>query len=282
MISYNLKDKIKTDFSGYSKIIDFYNFAKNYKDEIIEIKFDELNWIDANLSALFLATVHKLKTENKLKFYIDFKTINSGLNVLFRNGLVNSIVGNKNKYYSDDYRKSTIPLKAFKLNDDGVTSFVNYIENDLLNHRGLESVDFAIKQKIKDSYFEIYDNVGIHAETNSPIIACGQYYPEQKEVKFTLVDFGVGFLKKIKEFTKGAVSQPHEAIKWAIDGNSTKKEARGGTGLKKIFFYCLKNNGGVHIISDNCYWEFENNKISNFTIKQGFAGTTINLIFKLR
>ena len=90
----------------------------------------------------------------------------------------------------------------------------------------------------------------------------------------------VGFLKKILTYTNGEISKPHEAIKWAIDGNTTKKGAKGGTGLKKIFFYCYKNNGSIHIITDGCYWEYSEKSINNFLIKSPFIGTTIHLIFR--
>ena len=121
--------------------------------------------------------------------------------------------------------------------------------------------------------------MGIHAETEWPIITCGQYFPYQKILKFTLVDFGVGFLKKIFNHTNGTVNKPHEAIKWAIDGNSTKKNAKGGNGLKKIFFYCYKNNGSIHIITDGCYWV---QTIHNSNLLNSLSGMPIRNIKVLK
>lgn len=281
MQEYFLKGRIETNKNGYQTLVNFYNSIKFYQNQTIKLNTDSLNWIDANLSAIWLAMITRLKKTNNLKFYIDFQSLKGDLGILLRNGFAYAVVGKSKEYKLDDYRKSTVPIKAFMINNDkGIESFVNYIEKELLNHRGLDNINFKDKDRVKNSYFEIFDNVGLHAETKWPIITCGQYFPKQKILKFTLVDFGVGFLKKILKHTKGEVSKPHEAIKWAIDGNSTKKDAKGGTGLNKIFFYCTKNNGSIQIITDGCYWDYSEKSINNYKIDKPFIGTTINLFFR--
>ena len=134
-------------------------------------------------------------------------------------------------------------------------------------------------QKIKNSYFEIFDNVSIHAETPEPIYTCGQYFPQRKEFKFSLVDVGVGFYKKINE-RNPTITTDLAAIDWAIKGNSTKKEAKGGSGLKNIMTYCMKNNAHFHIATGKCYWIFNGTSISNHSIPNPFKGTTIHLVFR--
>jgi tetratricopeptide (TPR) repeat protein len=62
---------------------------------------------------------------------------------------------------------------------------------------------FSYNMKGQNSYFEIFDNVGVHANTIEPVITCGQLYPAARTLKFTLVDLGDGFLKKIARFTRG-------------------------------------------------------------------------------
>jgi len=272
---FHFSGRLLTDQIGNQQLVDFYSFCCNYSNCWITIDVNALQFFDANLSALLLGMVHKLRHERRLNFYLDWQCLKGELNVLVRNGLAFSICKINKK--ADDTRESTVPVRAFKLeNADG---FASYIEKDLLKHRGLEGVNFVDKEKVKNSYFEIFDNVGIHANTTYPIIACGQYYPYQRELKFTLTDMGDGFLKKISDFTHQKITNSADAINWAVKGGSTKDKAAGGTGLKKILFYCLKNGGSIHIVSNDCYWKFDQ-RIQDYKIQNPFVGTTVHLVFR--
>lgn len=269
---------ISTDINGYNSIIQFYNFANKFNNCTIKLNFDAINFIDANLSSLLSAIIYYLKINNNINTYIDFSTFKGDLNILIRNGFTKQISQNSN-FNPIDNRASTIPLKTFKFIDaDG---FCDYIEKDFLNQRGLNNIESKKKEKLLNSFIEIFSNVELHANTDKPIFVCGQFFPTQQELKFTLVDLGDGFLKKIVEYTKQdeRITKASEAIDWAVKGNSTKKDAKGGTGLKSIMNYCVFNSGSLHIISDGCYWDFTNRTKNIFTTNL-FTGATINLIFR--
>jgi len=266
MVAYKLTGNIYTNHKGVQKLNDFYNFANNYSNCWFNLNLENLNWIDANLSAELFLYCHLLKTKNRLCFYIDYSSLKGHLNVLSRNGFAyHTVHKNHRKHFKvTDERNSVIQLKAFKLDD--ADSFVNYINDQLLKQRGLEQVSKGIKDKIKSSYLEIFDNVGIHANSLTPIFACGQYFPEQGELKFTLTDFGDGFLKKIANHTISTtkIKKPDKAISWAVQGNSTKDNGeKGGNGLKKIMMYCYQSGGALSIVSDGCFWSLDNKKISS-------------------
>ena len=271
---------IYTDFEGNKSLLDFYNYAKNFRDCSINLNFDGINFIDANLCALLYAMIYQLRSTRNIKVFIDFKTVGRALNVLHRNGFFTHIAGTQFQFKPIDNRDSTIPLSTFAIDD--VDSFCNYIEKDFLHQRGLDGIKFSNKEKVKTSYFEIFDNVGLHANTTAPIFVCGQYFPSQKELKLTMVDLGDGFLQKIADFTKDTdkITTAIDAVNWAIKGNSTKKEAKGGTGLKKIFFFCAGSGGSFHIVTDNCYYNLTNKSVTNHSIINHFSGTTIHLIFR--
>ncbi|HEY2581634.1 MAG TPA: hypothetical protein VGI43_07500 [Mucilaginibacter sp.] len=276
-LTFKFPSEVRTDAKGNQILVNFYNYCLAFTGCWITIDWSGLNYMDANLSALLLAMTYKLKKERDLKFFLNYQDLKGPLNVFWRNGLAHHIYKTNKK--TIDERESTIPIKAFKVAD--VDSFVNYIEKELLKHRGSDAIKFSDKEKVKNSYFEIFNNYEIHSKTDLPLIACGQLFPKQNELKFTLVDMGVGFLKNIKEYTKSTdkITDAVDAISWAIKGNSTKTDASGGTGLKKILFYCIKNNGKFHIISDDCYWQYDES-ISHTKINNPFIGATIHLIFK--
>lgn len=281
MPEFSFTDRILTNANGNQQIINFYNYAKRFSNCWLTLNVDNLVYMEANLSALVVAMAHKLRKEKRVRIYLDYKNLKGDLNILVRNGFSSWVTGNQDKFKPFDQRESTIPVCAFPI--DAIDDYVEYIERTLMRHRGMDKVKFQDKGRVKDGYLEIFENVDLHANTKEPVFCCGQYFPYLKEVKFTLVDLGDGFLKKIMAFTKNfeyPIEEAVDAIKWAIEGGSTKPDAMGGTGLKRIFMYCLKNNGEIHIVSDDCYWSFFDRKIENQKIDKPFVGATIHLVFR--
>ncbi len=271
---------INTDINGILSLLGYYNYARQYQNCTINLNFDDINFIDANLSALLYGIVHQLRRTRNIRTYVEFKSLSRDLNVLMRNGFTNYIAGNQFVFTPVDYRDTTIPLMQFLQKD--ADEYCTYIEKDFLHQRGLKKVKFAEKEQIISSYLEIFDNVGLHANTKEPVFVCGQYFPYQGELKFSLVDLGEGFLKKIAEYTKDTkkISSAADAVSWAINGNSTKKDAKGGTGLKNIFSLCIRTGGSLHIMTDDCYYNLTNKCVTTHKIPNPFCGATIHLIFR--
>ncbi|HQV77151.1 MAG TPA: hypothetical protein PLJ42_00020 [Chitinophagales bacterium] len=279
MSKFSFKGRLQTDPKGVQQLFDFYKFAKQYSNCWFTIDFEQLEWFDANLSSELLLYCYNLKKNNNLKFFIDYSILKGDLNVLSRNGFAYYVVHNKEHFKPVDDRETVIPIKAFQ--PDNVDSFADYIENIFLKQRGLDKIDKDSKDRIKSSYFEIFDNVGIHANTKSPIICCGQHFPVSGELKFTLTDYGDGFLKKIAQHTLNEIKSGAEAISWAVKGGSTKPDAiKGGNGLKKIMMYCFKNGGELSIVSDGCFWSLQNKSINSQNLNNCRAGATIHLTFR--
>lgn len=281
MQKYTLKGHIYTNVEGCQKLIDFYNYASSFKDCWFHLDLLNLEWIDANLCSELFLYCHLLKSKNRIKFFIDYSALKGHLNVLSRNGFAYYVVDDKSKFQQYDERESVIPLKAFKIED--ADKFAEYVEKIFLKQRGLENLNKDSKDSVSSSYFEIFENVGIHSNTETPIFCCGQYFPEQSELKFTLTDYGVGFLSKIKNYTLNEITTADKAIDWAVKGGSTKPKQdniKGGNGLKKMMMLCYKTGGVLAIVSDGCYWKIENKKIDTQQLKNHRKGTTIHLIFR--
>ena len=155
---------IYTDFSGHLSLLGFYNYAKTFRNCWVTLNFDGINFIDANLCSLLFSMIHKLKMERDVKIYIDFASVKADLNILFRNGFINHVAGKQFVFQPFDKRDTTIPLSSFA--QDDVDGYCNYIERDFLHQRGLESLKFHDREIVKTSYFEIFDNVGLHANTD--------------------------------------------------------------------------------------------------------------------
>ena len=74
-----------------------------------------------------------------------------------------------------------------------------------------------------------------------------------------------------------------ETIEWAMkSGNTTKmSNIPGGLGLGIIFEFIQKNNGKIHIVSSDGYYEYSNSLIIKEKLKNSFEGTMVNLSFNL-
>lgn len=276
-MEYTFKGELKTDVVGFKKLMHLYHIVSQYRGSRLKLNFGQINFFDANMSAILLAMLQKLERDNDNKILIDFGQIDENCEILRRNGFVSHM--SKAAASVVDPRRSTVPLKTFQSND--ADAFVTYIENDFLKHRGLDGqLTRATVNKIKDSYLEIFCNVDLHAETNRPLYTCGQYYPKKQEFKFTVVDVGVGFLKNINK-KDNAITTYDDAIDWAVRGNSTKKgTTQGGTGLSTILKYCKASKGEFHIVSGDCYWKFNGKEIEKNNLIKYFCGTTVHLIFR--
>ncbi len=62
---------------------------------------------------------------------------------------------------------------------------------------------------------EIYANAFEHGRTDIGVFSCGQHYPKLGELKLTVIDFGVGIPRNVRDFLKNSNLPADEALKWA-------------------------------------------------------------------
>ena len=272
-IVYELSGNISTNFAGTKKLFEFYKSASDYYNETIYLDFYHLNWFDANLSALFGSILTKLNKENNLVFSTDINYLREHFDVLFRNGFF------KNGTKIADEQQSTINYKSISPNDK--TGFIDYIENDLLNHRGMPNFSEKEKDEILESLIEVFCNIQIHSKSTEDFYVCGQYYPEKKILTFSMVDIGIGFLPAIKERTENVINNDYDAIKWALKKRNTTKSSPGGLGLYDLNSYFNRTKGNLQIITGDTFWstELENAVIKKFTFQTPYVGSILNLFF---
>lgn len=271
-----IEGSLYTDFSGIKRLFNFYHCANEYSNTTIFIDFFDLDWFDANLSAILGAILYKLSSENNLTFSTDLNFLKSKFDVLFRNGFLNSDL------LVNDDRQSTVAFQKFRLDDKA--GFVSYIERDLMNHRGIPSLSIEQKDSIIESLIEVYCNIQIHSKSNYDFFVCGQYYPYQQKLVFTMLDLGVGFLPAIMEKTKGQVSNSYEAIKWSlIKKNTTKINCPGGIGLFNLNNYFSSSGGDMQIITGDTFWSIsmESTVLGKHIFLQPFVGSILNLCFSV-
>jgi hypothetical protein len=273
-IQISLKGSIETGAEGYKKLINLYQECSRYRNCIVNLNLSNLRWMDANLCALLQALLYHLHQNNQLTFSIDVELVKSHFDILFRNGFLSCLLE------LPDGAGTTVEMKTFK--PDEVEGFYDYLSNELF---GQEQLKNACKESnaIIDQLFEVFANIQLHADTTDPVFACGQYFPKKHQLKFTLLDLGRGYLPVIQKFTslpsyqKQPVRTAEEAIRWALQGNSTKLDAPGGLGLSNLAEYCKKTAGAFHIATGTAYYDSKNPYA--VTEVPFFPGSSVQLIF---
>ncbi len=260
---------INNSYEGYQKLIDFYN---EYKDNLFSDIDIELNtWFSANMSAA-LGAILDIFNDNFND--IVFKNISENIEkILLKNDFLS--------YYGysripDNYH-TTIRFLKLKVSDGKF--FNNYVVNELIGRNELPAMSGLVKDKIREAIYEIFVNAQIHSESQH-IYTCGQFYPRENKIEFTIVDTGIGFKKKINTRFNSTLTSI-QAIKWAtLDRNTTKIDISGGIGLTLLKEFVEKNKGMMQIISDDGFYQFDKQGEQMLLFNGKFPGTIVNLQFR--
>lgn len=264
---------IKSNFDGYNYLCSLYHRLKNCKDKYITFNFSKANFIEANLCALIGTIFEMLEENNNI---VSLENINHKIaNILRKNSFLI-----KYGYPTLNDRFDT-SLKYERLNPQEETKFIGYIKDELFSKTDFPSLSNRLRSEITKNIFELYENARTHGKCNF-IHICGQFFPKapKKPLHFTIVDKGITIKENVCNFLAESLSGS-ETIQWAmVRGNSTKKEV-GGLGLGIIFDFIKLNNGKIHIISADGYYEFSNGQETTKTLSNPFDGTLVNLTFDL-
>lgn len=266
----NTLSNIHNDLDGYNQLVKLY---EEHKDDIFEKIDIELQvWFDANLSALLGGILDKIKNDglNDINFtYIknDIQTI------LQKNGFL-SFYGYPKVY---DTNHTTIEYKKLKPSD--TRYFNQYLEDELLSRAEFPNMSEAVHDKINESIQEMFINATMHSETDF-IYTCGQFFPKDSRLNFTIVDTGIGFAKRIKKDFDMKVSSS-DAIKWAmVEGHTTKQNVSGGLGLALLKEFITLNKGKIQIISGDGFYELHDNNEKIQKLDSYYDGSIISMTFK--
>lgn len=262
---------INTSAAGHSKLIAFEQACASHFARTVHVDLRNLQWIDANLSAVLDAILYRLSITNQLRFTVDGDLVKRRFDILLRNGFLATLC------VMPDHAGTTVPVGVFHPYE--VVEFATYINEKLLSHPSLRLDEDRI-YNIRKHLLEIFANIELHARTSSPIFACGQYYPKSYKLKFTLVDLGIGYLPPIHSFTKGSITSSSAAIAWALADHNTTKVATtpGGLGLKELLAHCRADSGELHIATGDAYWASMTNTAHAVPVSP-FTGTIISIIF---
>jgi hypothetical protein len=260
---------INNTFESYQKLISFYQEHKNKLFDTIHLEIR--HWFAANMCATLGSILDKF-TENVNDIKIDF--ISPDIErILLKNDFLS--------YYGRariiDNHHTTI--KFLKLKPTDGKFFKKYVIEELIGRSELPQMSPLLKEKMTEAIYEIFVNAQIHSNSDN-IYTCGQFFPKEHKIEFTIVDTGIGFKRKINErFNKNLSAV--QAIEWAVkDRHTTKVGITGGIGLAFLKEFVTKNRGKMQIVSDDGFYQFDSLVETTNTFNGSFPGTIVNLQFR--
>ncbi len=260
---------INNTFESYQKLIDF--FQEHKEKDFDTIRIELRNWFAANMCAA-LGSILDILSNN-------FNTINFDYispdieRILLKNDFL-SFFGRTRLV---DNHHTTIRFLKLKTTDGKY--FNNYVVHELIGRTELPQMSDLVKAKMTEAIYEIFVNAQIHSDSKQ-IYTCGQFFPREHKIEFTIVDTGIGFKRKVNERFNSNLSSI-QAIEWAIkDKNTTKIGVTGGIGLALLKEFVEKNRGKMQIISYDGFYQFDIQGEQMQLFNGSFPGTIVNLQFR--
>ncbi len=261
---------IRSQCSGFENIAEIAKKTDSLLYDSVVLDFTPCSFFEANMAAALYVVIARLRDKVN-----DVSIINvpDGVQTILRK---NRFLCVFNVSELSDTNQTTFPFKIFKLTAE--EQFYDYLET-YMKGRGIPEMSKELAKRFKQSLFELFINAAIHSESESGIFLCGQFYPQQHRVDFTIADAGVGIPEKVKTYLGMAAIESCDAIRWALtEGNTTKTGRQpGGLGLKLIKDFIQINEGALQIVSRFGYYEFSAGGEVYQKLGHDFPGTCINI-----
>lgn len=267
-----IPQSVTSDYKGYSSLLELCNpyLNVNLAQSQIVLDFKKNIWFEANLLPVLYAYMvegHKFgitsmyRNQNGDKF----------TDILIRNGFAKVCF---NKEHRPRENETCVPFKTFKAND--TYNFGKYIDAEL--PRYFPAMEDRLKKDISSYIQEIFGNAQIHGGSDK-VFTCGQYYPKNNKMDFTIVDLGWTFYNNVANFFSSLKEEtPVHSIEWAVQPeHSTKSGFSGGFGLSLLRDFIKFNAGKFQIVSGNEYWELFGGIEKTDKFSYNFPGTIVNI-----
>ena len=260
--------RINHDQAGFEALARLYAWVYTRSPSNIVIDMRKTNWIDADMCAPLGGIVCLL--EQKLN-RLEFVSADDKLNyVLMRNGFLSYHGGEK----IPDTWDTTIAYRRFAIEDE--IAFSSYIFNELMQHPKVTNMQSKAQKDFSKNISEIFNNATQHARTQLGVFSCGQFFPNQQNLAFTVADMGIGIHQSVGNFLRRNITAV-EAIRWAVEGNTTKQGVPGGMGLQHLNWFFDANAGCVRIVSGNGYWVKRKGQVDYVSLAHSLPGTVVSL-----
>ncbi|WP_218418126.1 hypothetical protein [Alteromonas lipotrueae] len=293
---------IRDDNSGYEQILSIASEITNAPKKHFDFDFSHCSKLEHNgvviLGALARFVDYQNTRTNRTIANMFNTTTLSSAGVMFRVDTMNSLIlqqlqtNNFLSHFSSSYH-SGYPKGDYigyrehnsNMDDDNIA---NHLGNEWLSSEKL-SISPKLKPYIVSRIFEIFMNAYGHGTSIQPIeklgvYSCGQYDKKEKKLNLSVLDFGLGIVKNVRNYLENDSMDSLEAFNWALlRGNSTGTDNQGiemprGLGLDLLKEFIRLNKGELRIYSNDVFAVCGEEGMWKVTkCKKPFLGTFVSI-----
>lgn len=175
-----------------------------------------------------------------------------------------------------DPRHTAMPFRRMRLS--GQDAFEDYVDQ-WLGRRGMPEMSRKARKVLMANVFEIYENAVIHSESDIGVFVCGQFFPKQERLDFTIADAGVGIRETVRRYFENDRISSVRSLKWALAPRRTTKRGSlpGGLGLQLLKDFTRLNGGKIQIASRFGYYEYSYGEENFLRMSADFPGTAVTI-----
>ena len=269
-----IKGDLQNSNSSYEKLCILAKQLENTKVERVEIDFDGVKFIAANLFAVLGCIFQEFYEKHHESGGLAVGNIHPKIKQIMQRNGFNIHLGWES--LSDEYN-TVIPYRIFDVNR--IDEYDEYLTTSLFSRQDLPDMSQGAKDEIKGSLLELFKNVKDHT-SSSKIFTCGQYFRNSNMLYFTIVDEGETIPYNVKTYHKEQnIPFEENSLQWAMtEGNTTSNEKTPrGIGLSLIRDFVELNEGVFNIVSGNENFEMGDKGSRYNVFEVSFPGTIVTI-----
>lgn len=278
-IVFSFNENLNNNIHAYETLIKLYHTLNVDSEKNVLLDFTKVNFLSANLLAVLGCCLENIVATKKHK--IAFRKLHPKIKEIMRkNGF--------NRYFTwdnlDDTYHNTMDYASFESTTEHLVDFERYLLLNVFSRSYLPVMNSSYQNSIIDNLLEMFNNVIDHADS-SYVYVCGQYFPNNENLCFTIVDIGKTIHENVTSYMHSKnMTCPDNSLKWAvIPGNSTKsEEAPGGLGFSTLLAFLKLNKGYFTLISDHEIFEIHPGKECFHKLPSPFPGTIVTITINLK
>lgn len=239
----------------------------------ITLDFNNCSFLEPNAVAFLGGLVRLLQLNNRQVFFRADRS-SSAFKFLSKNGFLDNL----SDIGSTTTSNTAIPFRQDI--DKDKDDIISYLSHAWLEGHNLKLSD-KLRNELAGKVWEIYDNAFSHAESPVGIISYGQFYPNLKLLKLTVIDFGVGIPHNVRAFLENPNYPANTAMEWAFTfGNTTQTGGISrGLGLDLLKDFIKLNKGKLEVFSHEGYTVLNSEREEYKIHEPYFGGTLVNITF---
>ena len=237
---------IKSNRQGFQSLAELWTIASRLVDRNLELDLSGCAFFDSNMAAtlgMVLALIAAQRNQIEIVRVPGPIEDNLRRNLL----LVNY------DYPPLQLGPTVLPFRQYQLTEERV--FAEYLRVHLLG-KGFAKTTEGLGKVFQQGAFEVFQNAVAHSESKLGIFVCGQFFPAELRLSFTIADAGIGICRKVRAFNGNSQFTPEAAIQWVLEGGNTTRSGRrpGGVGLKFVREFIRRNQGNLQIAAENALY----------------------------